>query len=239
MVHKVKKRLKAVWNTFPALDDNSLSQARDDHQPLTFGSRWQRSQCSRGHEHVQVRPPFLYFCNFVHTYIHTYVFMCVHVLYIFDWGQVQVRRPSHKSLKKQILYLVPFQPARPQCVPNNHQRANFREEEVQRVQEEILLRHAGRTRLSSSKKYFSNQMLSSAEHGGWTDQIPRGGDPWRPVPRSLHAANAVGCCALKMWIIRSTFFKAIFVFQKTPWNILLPVSSCLICFCEQYPMYSH
>ena len=75
--------------------------------------------------------------------------MCVHVLYIFGWGQVQERRPSHKSEKficlwKQILYLVPFQPARPQCVPNNHQRANFREEEVQRVQEEILLRHAGR-----------------------------------------------------------------------------------------------
>ena len=139
------------------------------------------------------------------------------------------------AFEKQILYLVPFQPARPQCVPNNHQRANFREEEVQRVQEEILLRHAGRC--TALLKDVFNQILSSAEHGGWADQIPRGGDPWRPVPRSIHAANAVGCCALK--IIRSTFFKAIFVFQKTPWNILLPVSSCLICFCEQYPMYSH
>ena len=166
--------------------------------------------------------------------------MCVHVLYIFDWGQVQERRPSHKSEKFNclilILYLVPFQPARPQCVPNNHQRANFREEEVQRVQEEILLRHAGRCTALLKDAFptkCSSQLNTEAGQIKYLGEATLGGQCHVPYMQQMLSG-----AALWRWI-RSTFFKAIFVFQKTPWNILLPVSSCLICFCEQYPMYSH
>ena len=76
--------------------------------------------------------------------------LCVFMFCIFS-AEAKYKKDDHRTnlrnsiaFEKQISYLVPFQPARPQCVPNNHQRANFREEEVQRVQEEILLRHAGR-----------------------------------------------------------------------------------------------
>ena len=176
--------------------------------------------------HVQIRQPFLYsFCNFVILYLCFCVFiMC---LYIFGRGHVQVTSNTtieqiweiQLPLKNRFYILVPFQPARPQCVPNNHQRANFREEEVQRVQEEILLRHAGRCTALLKDAFQPNALLS------WTRRLDRSNTSGR---RPLEVNATFPTCSKCCRVLRSVnvenqihFFQSHFCFSKNSVEYLI------------------
>ena len=93
--------------------------------------------------------------------------------------------PVHIQVRQPFLYFF----ARPQCVPNNHQRANFREEEVQRVQEEILLRHAGRCTALLKDAFQPNALLS------WTRRLDRSNTSGRrPLGDSATFPTCSKCC---------------------------------------------
>ena len=84
------KRLKAVWNTFPASDDNSLFQAHDDIWQLTFPGTWwpPASHLRKPLTALSVQPrpwactsktTIFVFCIFVilYIYIHIFTYMCL------------------------------------------------------------------------------------------------------------------------------------------------------------------
>ena len=164
-------------------------------------------------------------------------------LIIDDWGRTKNNSFESLTQKWPIFgFEIPAcQPARPQRIPHNHERAHFWEKEVQRVQKEILLRHAGRctallkdafqTKCSPQLnteagqiKYLGEATLGGQCHVPYMQQMLSGAALWKM--NKIHFFQSHFCFSKNSveYLIASIFLPYLFL-----WTIS-NVFSLVLCF---------